>query len=181
VIHIPRQLADDLRAWRLECEEKVREAFSKGKRKSASLSPDVFIFENEDGGFLDTDNYRKRVLHKVARELQLPKLTFQVIRRTIATLAQKKGTIKDVQGVMRHSRTATTTDVYMQEIPASVQSTINSINSELRKSDAPSRKKSKELASTAAVVRSRRKPSARVTQNDTKSWRGGSESLPAYA
>jgi len=49
--------------------------------------------------------------------------------------SQKKGTIKDVQGVMRHSRTATTTDVYMQEIPASVQSTINSINLELRKSD----------------------------------------------
>ena len=63
-------------------------------------------------GFLDTDNYRKRVLHKIARELQLPKLTFQVIRRTIATLVRKKGTIKDVQGVMRHSRTAMTTDVY---------------------------------------------------------------------
>ena len=130
--------------------------------------PDDFIFENEDGGFLDTDNYRKRVLHKIARELQLPKLTFQVIRRTIATLAQKKGTIKDVQGVMRHSRTATTTDVYMQEIPASVQSTINSINSELRKSDIAGRKKSKESAATGSVVRSRRKPSARVTPNDTK-------------
>jgi hypothetical protein len=62
----------------------------------------------------------------------LPKLTFQVIRRTIATLAQKKGTVKDVQGVLRHSRTATTTDVYMQEIPESVQATVNSIHSELR-------------------------------------------------
>src|SRR5580658_4372859 len=162
-----------MQAWLLECEAKTREAFSKDKRKSASLSQDVFIFENEDGGFLDTDNYRKRVLHKIARELQLPKLTFQVIRRTIATLAQKKGTVKDVQGVMRHSRTATTTDVYMQEIPASVQSTINSINSELRKSN--------ESASTGSVVRSRRKPSARVTPNDTKSPKGGSVQLPAYA
>ncbi|WP_260734911.1 site-specific integrase [Tunturiibacter lichenicola] len=90
-------------------------------------------------------------------------------------------TIKDVQGVMRHSRTATTTDVYMQEIPASVQSTINSINLELRKSDARSRKNLKESASTAALLRSRRKPSERVTQNDTKSPRGGSERLPAYA
>jgi integrase len=44
-----------------------------------------------------------------------------VIRRTIATLAQKKGTVKDVQGLLRHSRAATTTDVYMQEIPESVQ------------------------------------------------------------
>lgn len=62
----------------------------------------------------------------------MPKLTFQVIRRTIATLAQKKGTVKDVQGVLRHSRTATTTDVYMQEIPESVQATVNSIHSELK-------------------------------------------------
>jgi len=71
------------------------------------------------------------VLHKLAKDLGLPKLTFQVIRRTIATLAQKKGTVKDVQGVLRHSRTATTTDVYMQEIPESVQATVNSIHSEL--------------------------------------------------
>src|SRR6202789_4506417 len=147
----------------LECEAKAHEAFSKGKRKSASVLPDDFMFENEDGGFLDTDNYRKRVLHKVARELQLPKLTFQVIRRTIATLAQKKGTIKDVQGVMRHSRTALTTDVYMQEIPASVQSTINSINSELRKSDGRNRRKPQKSVRTDAVGISRRKPSARVT------------------
>jgi len=118
---------------------------------------------------------------KVACELQLPKLTFQVIRRTIASLAQKKGTIKGVQGVMRHSRADTTSDVYMQEIPASVQSTINSINSELRKSDVRSRKKSKESASTGAIVSTRRRPSARVTQNDTKSWKGGSAPLPAYA
>ncbi|HEV2486073.1 MAG TPA: site-specific integrase [Terracidiphilus sp.] len=181
VIHIPRQLADDLQAWRLECKAKARQAFSQGKRKSAGLSPDDFMFENEDGGFLDTDNYRKRVLHKIARELNLPKLTFQVIRRTIATLAQKKGTVKDVQGVMRHSRTATTTDVYMQEIPESVQTTINSINSELRKSQARSRKLSKESASAGAVGNSRRRPSARVTQNDTKSWKGGGAPLPAYA
>jgi hypothetical protein len=66
---------------------------------------------------------------------------------------------------MRHSRTATATDVYMQEIPASVQSTINSINSELRKSDAKTRKKSKEPAPAGAVVSGRRKPSTRV---DTK-------------
>jgi integrase len=98
------------------------------------LAPEVPIFANQTGGFLDTDNYRKRVLHKLAKDLKLPKLTFQVIRRTIATLAQKKGTVKDVQGVLRHSRTATTTDVYMQEIPESVQATVNSINQELRKS-----------------------------------------------
>lgn len=181
VIQIPRKLADDLQSWRLECEAKAREDFADDKRASATLSPDEFIFQNENGGFLDTDNYRKRVLHKIARDLKLPKLTFQVIRRAIATLAQKKGTVKDVQGVMRHSRTATTTDVYMQEIPESVQLTINSINSELRKSGGEARKSTKNSASTGTVVSSRRKPSARLTPNDTKPPRGGSEALPAYA
>jgi hypothetical protein len=93
------------------------------------------------------------VLHKLARDLNLPKLTFQVIRRTIATLAQKKGTVKDVQGVLRHSRTATLTDVYMQETPESVQSTINSINEESRGSVGLKRKK---LARTGLVGASRR-------------------------
>jgi hypothetical protein len=86
------------------------------------------------------------VLHKLARELELPKLTFQVTHRTIATLAQKKGTVKDVQGVLRHARTATTTDTYMQEIPASVQSTINSIDRELRKSGGTHRVSRKQSA-----------------------------------
>jgi integrase len=176
VIHIPRKLADDLKAWRLDCEERAREAASKDKTKSPNLSPDDFIFANEVGGFLDTDNFRKRVLHKLSRDLELPKLTFQVIRRTIATLAQKKGTVKDVQGVMRHSRTATTTDVYMQEIPESVQATVNSINRELRKSaDKNHRKTVKPLPDAVAFggkVLKRGVASVKVfgnlTPNDTK-------------
>ncbi len=104
---------------------------------------------------MDTDNYRKRVLHRLARDLKLPKLTFQVIRRTIATLAQKKGTVKDVQGLMRHSRTAATTDVYMQEIPESVQLTVNLIHLELRKSPEKERRKVVKALPGAAVLRGR--------------------------
>jgi len=117
-VHLPKELGEDLWLWKQECPDS---------------SPDAFIFPDAKGGFMDTGNYRKRVLHKLARDLGLPKLTFQVIRRTIATLAQKKGTVKDVQGLLRHSRAATTTDVYMQEIPESVQATINAIHAELRK------------------------------------------------
>jgi integrase len=95
-------------------------------------SPEAFIFPNKKDGFMDSNNYRKRVLHRLARELELPNLTFQVIRRTIATLAQKKGTVKDIQGVLRHSRMAATTDVYVQEIPESVQKTVDAISAELR-------------------------------------------------
>ena len=113
VVHVPKELADDLWLWKQQC---------------PNSSPEAFIFPNKKGGFMDSNNYRNRVLHGLAQELELPKLTFQVIRRTIATLAQKKGTVKDIQGVLRHSRTATTTDVYMQEIPESVQKTVDAIS-----------------------------------------------------
>jgi hypothetical protein len=40
--------------------------------------------------------------------------------------------VKDVQALLRHSRAATTTDVYMQEVPESVRATVNAIHQELR-------------------------------------------------
>jgi hypothetical protein len=103
--------------------------------------------------------------------------TFQVIRRTIATLAQKKGTVKDVQGVLRHSRTATTTDVYMQEIPESVQATVNSINRELRKSGSEKTSRTTPKRKSATAVFPGKRSSKRavpegvfesLTPNDTK-------------
>lgn len=161
IIHIPKTLAVNLEAWRSECPDS---------------SPEAFIFANQAGNFMDTDNYRKRVLHKLARDLKLPKLTFQVIRRTIATLAQKKGTVKDVQGLMRHSRTATTTDVYMQEIPESVQSTVNSIHLELRKAPEKERRKTAKVLPNAVAFNGpvlkrdavRVKVIGNLTPNDTK-------------
>jgi integrase len=113
---------------------------SQQPRECSDSSPEAFIFPNVDGGSMAPDNYRKRTLHKLARDLKLPKLTFQVIRRTIATLAQKRGRVKDVQGLLRHSRAATTTDVYMQEIPGSVRATVEAVSRELRKK--PKRRKS---------------------------------------
>ncbi len=126
LIHLPKALVEALARWKRQCPD---------------ASPDAFIFPDAKGGFMDTGNYRRRVLHKLAIDLALPKLTFQVIRRSIATLAQRKGTVKDVQGLLRHSRTATTTDVYMQELPEGVAATVNEINRELRRE--PKIKKSK--------------------------------------
>ncbi|MGH9633759.1 MAG: hypothetical protein ACRD72_02875, partial [Candidatus Angelobacter sp.] len=37
------------------------------------------------------------------------------------------------QGLLRHSRAATTTDVYMNEIPESVRATVGAVSRELRK------------------------------------------------
>ena len=115
-VAIAKQLAAELVEWRKQCPDP---------------SPEAFMFANAKGGFMDSSNYRKRVLHKLAKDLGLPKLTFQVIRRTIATLAKDKGHVKDIQGMMRHSRVATTTDVYMQSLEEGVRSTVDSIHQEL--------------------------------------------------
>jgi integrase len=147
-IPIAEELVRDLVAWQRQCPDP---------------SPEAFIFAAPRGGFMDSSNYRKRMLHKLAVELELPKLTFQVLRRTIATLAQKKGTVKDVQGVLRHSRAATTTDLYMQEIPESVRATVNSIHTELT----AGKSKRRAVSAESRIGRSnpaRRQPNPGVVQ-----------------
>jgi len=122
-VHLPEGLANELWLWRQECPDPA---------------PDAFIFPNarkrngaKKNGFIRTDNYRTRVMKILAEQLRLPKLNFQVLRRTISTLAQKKGGVKDVQGVLGHSRPDITAAVYMQEIEESVHETLDAIYQEL--------------------------------------------------
>ena len=68
---------------------------------------------------------------RTERELGLPKLNFQVLLRTIATLAQTKGSVKDVQGILGHSKVDTTVNIYMQPIAARVMRTQEAIFAEL--------------------------------------------------
>ena len=127
---------------------------------------------------MDSSNFRHRVLHRLAEELELPKLTFQVIRRTIATLAQKKGTVKDVQGMMRHSRTATTTDVYMQELPEGVRATVNSIHQELMGTGTSGRQSAASGTNSSTPARQhpnksdRVKITGRTRERDAATWKG---------
>jgi hypothetical protein len=63
--------------------------------------------------------------------LELPTLNFQVLRRTIATRAQKLGSVKDVRSHLRHSRADTTANEYMQELPESVQQMVGTVHAML--------------------------------------------------
>jgi len=129
---------------------------------------------------MDSSNFRHRVLQKLAKELELPKLTFQVIRRTIATLGKTKGHVKDIQGIMRHTKASTTTDVYMQSLEPEVRTAINSIYDELvgngtdgpapespRAASGSSRSKSERPAATVAKASSERAPSPTVERAET--------------
>ncbi len=71
------------------------------------------------------------MLKKLAEEMGLKKLNFQLLRRTIGTLAQTKGTVKDVQGILGHAKADTTVNVYMQQIEEGVKQTLDAIYSEL--------------------------------------------------
>ncbi len=119
-VPIAEVLANEIVEYREEC-----------RKKGKDTSPDAFMFPGRFGGPMDSSNYRYRMLHKLARELELPKLTFQVIRRTIATLGKTKGHVKDIQGMMRHSKASTTTDIYMPSLEPEVRTAINSIYAEL--------------------------------------------------
>jgi len=89
------------------------------------------------------DNLMKRYIRPTAQKAGIHKnIGWHTFRHTFATLAQKKGTVKDVQGILRHARPGTTTDVYMQEIPESVRATVNSIHTELRSGESKSRQAS---------------------------------------
>jgi integrase len=76
---------------------------------------------------MDTGNYRNRVLNPLAEKLGIPKLNFQILRRTMATRAQKMGSVKDIQAHLRHAKADTTANEYMQELPESVKQMVDSV------------------------------------------------------
>ena len=71
--------------------------------------------------------------------MNIPKLTFQVLRRTMATRAQALGSVKDIQAHLRHSRADTTANEYMQELPESVQQMVGTVYAMLTETTAQQR------------------------------------------
>jgi integrase len=126
-VHLPDGLAAELRQWKLECKEASCGSSQCKNQAHKKSSPDDPMFPNADGGFMDPANFRYRVLKPLREALELPKLNFQVLRRTIATRSQKLGSVKDVQSHLRHSRADTTANEYMQELPESVQQMVGTV------------------------------------------------------
>lgn len=106
-VALPNALALELDAWQKDAEY--------GK-------PRDFIFPNTEGGFIHKDNYLNRVLYPVRDRLKLKRLNFQILRRTFATRAygEHKGTLKDVQKHLRHSKPSVSLEHYIKHIPDSV-------------------------------------------------------------
>jgi integrase len=151
-VPLPALLISDLEAWKAKCPD---------------TSPEAFIFPNDDGSVIDTGNFRRRVLKQLAETLNLPNLTFQIIRRTIATLSLSKGHVKATQGLLRHARTATTTDVYQKVIPKAVADMASAIHDELRKPSTAAQTSAIAAQTKAKMQNRRARSNAKLTPIET--------------
>jgi integrase len=82
-----------------------------------------YIFPNSEGGFWFKENYQQRILDPLAKVASIPKVNFQILRRTVATHAQHLGSPKDISVIMRHRKIETSQQHYIQSIEATVKQT----------------------------------------------------------
>lgn len=141
-VPIAKPLVEKLLEWKDVLTDELR-------RKKKVLTPDTFMFPGRFGNPIDPSNFRKRVLQGLAEELRLPKLTFQVIRRTIATLAE--GHVKGVQGMLRHSTVQTTQNIYMQIIQPRVREAVDAVHEELSRKSTPAGKPPNRVGASRAA------------------------------
>lgn len=81
---------------------------------------------------MDYHNWIQRVLRPAADKLGI-RVNLQIMRRSFAALANDSGAgIKDIQAQLRHSKTSTTADVYVQPIPDSVRLAIEELDRRMR-------------------------------------------------
>jgi hypothetical protein len=110
-VHLPVGLADELRQWKAECKD---------------ASPDAFIFRNADDGFMDTANYRYRVLKSGAgawhSQAELPDSAPHH-----GDSGAEHGIGQGHPSAPAHAKADTTANEYMQELPESVQQMVGSV------------------------------------------------------
>lgn len=94
-----------------------------------SVGPDDRIFQSVKTGAPIRDNVvLARHIKPAARKLGIGWVNWQVLRRSCATwMDQAKVTVKDAQGLMRHSRASTTQDVYQQVVPESQRKAVGKL------------------------------------------------------
>jgi integrase len=123
-VTLPKSLAAEIEQWRT-----IRQP----------ATEDEFLFPSVQAGKpMSYNTYLKKVLQPIAAGVGVPDLTFQSLRRTFATLAQKHGLPKDLQTQIRHADPAMTLRVYAKQIPESVAAMVEALDEELGMGEKPS-------------------------------------------
>jgi len=122
------QLTDALRVLKLECKKK-------GLALGLGDAPE-YVFNNEKGGFIDVNNWRRRVFNKALEKAGLRKIRIHDLRHTYATLRLSKGdNITDVSNQLGHHSVKLTLDIYNHWLPGKKKSEVDALDDE--RVDAP--------------------------------------------
>jgi integrase len=94
-----------------------------------SSGPDDLVFQSVmTGAAMRDNNILKRHVKPAARAAGLEFVNWRCLRTSYATwLKEAKADIKDAQKLMRHSRAATTLDIYQQFIPESQRKVVDGL------------------------------------------------------
>ena len=115
------QLAEALTAYRIECKEK-------GLALGLGDAPE-YVFTNEKGGFMDVNNWRRRVFNKALEKAKLRRIRIHDTRHTYATLRLSKGdNITDVSKQLGHHSVKLTLDIYNHWLPGGKKSEVDALD-----------------------------------------------------
>ncbi len=111
-IDMSRQLAEVLRMHMLETKKKML-------KEGLKEAPE-WLFYNENGGFQDINNIRKRYFYKCLEKIGLRRIRFHDLRHTFASLLISQGeSLAYVRDQMGHSSIQVTVDTYGHLVPGS--------------------------------------------------------------
>ena len=120
-IDVSLQLADVLQTYRVECKKK-------GLALGLGAEPE-YVFTNSKGGFIDLNNWRRRVYNKALEKAKLRKIRIQDLRHTYATLRiSKNDNIDDVSKQLGHFSTKFTLDVYNHWMPGKKKDEVDALD-----------------------------------------------------
>ena len=115
------QLADALRM-------QMAENNKKGMKLGLGGSPE-YLFTNEKGGFIDLNNWRRRVFNKALKEVELRKIRVHDLRHSYATIRISRGdSILDVSNQLGHHSVKLTLDTYSHWLPGKNKAEVDALD-----------------------------------------------------
>ena len=116
----------------LQLAEALKTHLIKSKEKGLKIGigdhPE-YVFTNRLGGFVDVNNWRRRVFNKALEKAKIRKIRIHDLRHTYATLRISKGdNIADVSNQLGHFSEAFTLKIYYHWIPGKKKSEVDELD-----------------------------------------------------
>jgi len=121
IVDMSFQLAEVLKKHKTACKKK-------GLALGLGDLP-KYVFINELGNRLDTDNWRQRVFYKAVKKAGIKRIRIHDLRHTYATLRISKGdNVADVSNQLGHHSVKFTMDIYYHWFPGKKKSEVDGLD-----------------------------------------------------